>query len=42
MMREYAYRIESFQPFEFEAMERRLSRMARRGFQLDSIGSLFW
>ena len=42
MMREYVYRIESFQPFEFEAMERRLSRMARRGFQLDSIGSLFW
>lgn len=41
-MKEAAYRMEIFQPFEFEAMERHLSRMARRGLQLDSIGSLCW
>ena len=41
-MKEYAYRMEIFQPFEFVAMERRLSAMARRGLQLEEIGSLFW
>lgn len=41
-MKEYAYRMEIFQPFEFAAMERRLSAMARRGLQLEEIGSLFW
>lgn len=41
-MKETLYRVETFQPFEFEAMERRFASMARRGWQLEEIGTFFW
>lgn len=38
----YKYRMESYQLFEYQALEEHLERMARRGWQLEQVGNFFW
>lgn len=40
--KQYKYRIESYQLFEYQAVEEHLERMARRGWQLEQVGNFFW